>query len=77
MRKFFFHFSANSFYKLLFVITAFLYSALDLQAQVFNYSDSWGSKGFSIETENPSGVELNFSIHQFEIQDIEIEGVMM
>ena len=77
MGKIFLHFSANSLFKLLFVIAAFSYSGLNLQAQVFNYSDSWGSQGFSIESENPSGVELNFSIHQFEIQDIEIEGIMM
>jgi hypothetical protein len=75
MGKYYFQFFASSFYKLLILFAAF--SNLNLQAQVFNYSDSWGSEGFSVETENASGVKLNFSIHQFEMENVDVSGITM
>ncbi|MDZ7623568.1 MAG: C25 family peptidase propeptide domain-containing protein [Ignavibacteriaceae bacterium] len=77
MGKYFFQLFASSFYKLLVLFAAFSFSNLNLQAQVFNYSDGWGSQGFSIETENASGVKLNFSIHQFEMMEKDVNGSPM
>jgi hypothetical protein len=51
--------------------------SLCIQAQEFNYSDSWGTQGYTLETEGPSGIQLNFSITRFDMQEIEIEGTMM
>ena len=48
-----------------------------LQSQTFNYNDSWGSSGFTLEAANPSGVQINFSITQFEMQETEINDMMM
>lgn len=77
MGKYFFQLFANSFYKLLVLFAVFSFSNMNLQAQVINYSDGWGSQGFSIETENASGVKLNFSIHQFEMQEVNVNGTSM
>ncbi|NWG28168.1 MAG: T9SS type A sorting domain-containing protein [Ignavibacteriaceae bacterium] len=75
MGKYYFQFFASSLYKLLILFAAF--SNLNLQAQVFNYSDSWGLEGFSVETESASGVKLNFSIHQFEMENVDVSGITM
>lgn len=75
MGKSYFQFFASSFYKLLILFAAF--SNLNLQAQVFNYTDSWGPEGFSIETENASEVKLNFSIHKFEMENVDVSGIVM
>jgi hypothetical protein len=48
-----------------------------LQSQVVNYGDSWGESGFTLEMESTGGVQINFSITQFEMKEIEIDGVMM
>ena len=55
----------------------FLLIAFKVQPQVVNYQDSWGEPRFTLETENPGGVQINFSISQFEIEEIDIDGVMM
>ena len=41
------------------------------------YSDSWGEAGFSLERQAPTGVEINHSIKEFSLQDIEIAGEPM
>ncbi len=60
-------------------LTAFLSVLLTftVQSQVVNYQDSWGESGFTLESENPSGVQINFSITQFEIEEIDIDGMIM
>jgi hypothetical protein len=61
---------------LTFCLIFFLY-ALQAQAQVINYPDSWGEAGFTLESATSSGVDINFSIKEFEISDIDINGTMM
>ena len=51
--------------------------AFNVQPQVVNYQDSWGEPGFTLEMENPGGVQINFSITQFEIGEIDVDGVLM
>ena len=45
--------------------------------QVVSYQDSWGDPGFTLDMENPGGVQINFSITQFEIKEIDIDGMPM
>ena len=47
------------------------------QSQVVSYQDSWGDTGFTLEMENPGGVHLNFSITQFEMEEIMIGESLM
>ena len=77
MKENIFRFFTNSSFKLLSILAAFSFSNLNLHGQVINYSDGWGSQGFSIETENVTGVKLNFSIHQFEMQEVTVNGTSM
>jgi len=42
-----------------------------------SYQDSWGDTGFTLEMENPGGVHLNFSITQFEMEEIMIGESLM
>jgi len=47
------------------------------QAQVITYEDSWGESGFTLPMENPGGVEINFSITNFELKAKDIGGSTM
>ena len=44
-------------------------------AQVYNYSDNWGNHGLTVERQSPSNVSLNFSVTQFQLDDIDIDGI--
>jgi hypothetical protein len=77
MAKNFFQLFTNSSTKLLVLFAAFSFSNLNLQAQVFNYFDSWGESGFTLESASQTGVDINFSIEQFELSDININGTTM
>ncbi len=54
-----------------------LFLAFSVQPQVVNYSDNWGESGFTLEMENAGVVQLNFSITQFETEEINIGGILM
>ena len=41
------------------------------------YSDSWGDAGFSLERQEPAGVEINYSIKEFFLEDTKINGEPM
>ncbi len=61
------------------LLTVFLSLLLSFsaQSQVVNYQDSWGESGFTLEMENTGGVQINFSITQFEIEEVDVGGTMM
>ena len=69
-------FANRNFLRLLPVFLLLLFS-IKVQAQVITYEDSWGESSFSLQMENPSGVEVNFSITQYELQSRDIGGAMM
>ncbi len=54
-----------------FLITTFL------NAELISYSDSWGESGFNLTWENPSGIEIVFSVNDFNFEDKLIEGNSM
>ncbi|MFZ0390981.1 MAG: C25 family cysteine peptidase, partial [Calditrichia bacterium] len=41
------------------------------------YADSWGEQGLTLTAENTSGVEINFSIQEFFLEDRPVEGEIM
>jgi hypothetical protein len=58
-----------------FLITLFLLSfTSDINSQQFKYDDNWGSHGFSVERSTNSSIRLNFSVTEFSLDDLEIEG---
>jgi len=62
--------------------TAWLFAILmlvgyTLQADVYDYPDSWGQSGYTLERESPTSVKLNFSITQFEMNQEMINGENM
>ena len=58
------------------VLVLFLVSATF--AQQFSYSDSWGSKaGFNLVNSKANGVGVVYSIKNFSIEDMDINGTMM
>lgn len=62
-----------------FLLPVFLFILFSFNArpQIVNYGDSWGEPGFTLEMENPGGVQLNFSITQFEMADVNVGGFVM
>jgi len=46
-------------------------------AQQFSYNDSWGKNGFSLTSENRSGVEVNYSITNFSLDKQDINGELL
>ena len=67
-------FSAIHFLSL--VIFIMCYST-SLRAQVITYTESWGDQGISLEAENSAKVSINFSITQFQLDDIDIDGITL
>ena len=61
---------------LLSMIVAFL-SLADTYSQTLKYSDSWDKEGFSLKSQNPRGITLNYSINEFTMDDIDIRGESM
>jgi hypothetical protein len=54
-----------------------LFTFAGLQAQSYQYEGSWGSSGLSLVSESTTGVEANFSITQFELTRMDVDGEMM
>lgn len=48
-----------------------------IYAQTLKYSDSWDKEGFSLKSQNPQGITLDYSIHEFTLDDIAIRGESM
>jgi hypothetical protein len=47
-------------------------------AEVVAFEDNWGQYPlFNVVSENPSGMEIVFSVHEMVIEDIEVDGTMM
>ena len=59
---------------LLMIIVLVAFANIVFASQVIKYSDSWSDAGFSLEQRNNSGVTVNYSIKEFSLNDIRIEG---
>ncbi len=59
------------------LVYSFLISLIfvtNLFAEDIKYSDSWGDTGFSVKNQNSESVSVNFSIENFSILDVSING---
>jgi hypothetical protein len=61
----------------LIMLTALLFSLTALQAQTYQYNDTWGNPGISLQSQSTAGVKLNFSIEYFDLVENNIDGVAM
>lgn len=57
------------------IILFLLFSTL--YAQEYKYSNSWGPAGFSLSRQNTAGMEINFSLQNTTLSDVNIDGVTM
>jgi hypothetical protein len=45
--------------------------------QEIKYSNNWGSDGFTLLNQDPSGVEINFSVNTLYLNDVNVKGETM
>lgn len=48
-----------------------------LSAQSYQYNDTWGDAGMTIKRESANGLNVNFSIDEFQLVDQPVDGEMM
>ncbi len=65
--------------KIIFVITLLALASLAFASEptVITYDDSWGQAGFTLEQSDPTGVEVNFSINEFYLDEVVINNENM
>ncbi len=52
-------------------------NSLFAQQQIIKYSGNWGPRGFNIEQQNTSMIQLTFSVDEFYMEDMQFEGKTM
>lgn len=67
----------KKFYLFPVLLAVLLIFGIECLAQVFSYQDSWGKQGVTLEEETTSKVVINYSISNFSIDDIDIDGNQM
>ena len=58
----------------LMIVVLVAFTSIVFASQVIEYNDSWSDAGFSLEQRNSSGVTVNYSIKEFTLNDIRIDG---
>jgi len=58
----------------LLIFVMFALVSLAFASEVIKYNDNWASAGFSLEQRNGSGVQVNYSISEFSLNDIRVNG---
>ncbi|MDP8267960.1 MAG: C25 family cysteine peptidase [Candidatus Tenebribacter davisii] len=58
----------------LLIFVMFALASLAFASEVIKYNDNWASAGFSLEQRNGSGVQVNYSISEFSLNDIRVNG---
>lgn len=59
------------------LLIALLFSFAALNAQMYQFDDSWGNSGITLKSESTAGVRINFSVTSVEFIDNEIDGLPM
>jgi hypothetical protein len=77
MKNKFYHNLKGNYRLLIILILINLFSVNNSFSQKISYSDNWGNEGFYLAKENNAGVEVNYSIHEFTFENIEIKGEAM
>lgn len=57
-------------------LTFFLMS-INLFGQQFTYGNNWGPEGISLKSSGSSGVTVNYSVHEMNLEDVNVNGLMM
>ena len=50
---------------------------LSLQAEIITYNDAWNQSGFSLINSDVAGVDVTFSIEQFMLEEMNLDGRIM
>ena len=58
----------------LMIVVLVALTSMVFASQVIQYDDSWSNAGFSLEQRNNSSVSVNYSIKEFSLNDIRING---
>ncbi|MCD4665760.1 MAG: hypothetical protein K8R68_10870, partial [Bacteroidales bacterium] len=64
----------KNFYKVSVLLALFMTISLANKAEKNSYNDSWGKHGFTLELSSKSNVIVNYSLTNFYIQDLDIDG---
>ncbi len=51
--------------------------AISMLAQTFTYDNNWGDEGFQLTKESKTGIEVNYSVHEFNMDAVSIKGTEM
>ena len=62
--------------KLTLLLMALLFAGFSMADEV-KYSDSWGKHGFELTNQKSNGVEINYSINSFTIDQRQINGELI
>jgi hypothetical protein len=54
-----------------------LFLSSDLLAQQYKFEGNWGQQGMTVEKSTNTSVRVNFSVTEFSLEDIEVEGKML
>ena len=60
-----------------YLFIAFLLTGSTLFADNYTYSDSWGQQGYSVKATDGSGIRINYSIQNFGIDEVSVDGEQM
>lgn len=63
--------------KLLLLVLSVLVFTTMLNAQAYQFNDSWGADGFTLKAQQPSGIALSFSMTGFVMNDVDVRGEAM
>ena len=51
--------------------------AFGTKAQKFNYTETWGKPGFNLVDSKAGAVQIIFSVPEFSMEDIQVQGETM
>ena len=63
--------------KLLLVLLAIVSISFAGNSQAYTYTDSWDQEGFVLRSQSADGLEVNFSVPSFSLEDLEVRGEAM
>lgn len=46
-------------------------------SQIYTYTDSWDQAGYILKSQTPEGINLNYSVHEFRMDDLDVQGEAM
>ncbi len=70
-------FKNQNFFSLIIVVFLAVGLSFTALAQTISYPDSWGKQGFTLKEQRTEGVQINYSVQEFTVSDIDIKGEAM